>query len=163
MCPHHRSPTDPWTPFALAVFRTNALINEAGDDIVEPIGQSSARWQILGRVHEPRTVSALAREIGHARQSVQRVTDILADERLVAYTTHPTDRRTKLVELMPAGAQVMSAIYARQIAWSQGVMAELNAEDLTEITDALHAISEVLAALTAAHRDATPRKPRRDL
>lgn len=135
------------------MFRANALIVDAGNGIVEPIGQTSARWQILGRVHEPRTVAALAREIGHARQSVQRVADLLVDAGLVTYADHPTDRRTKLVELTPAGAEVMSSIYGRQLAWSKGVMATLDGQELAETTRALHAISETLEASIAAHRE----------
>jgi len=155
------TPTDPWTQFALAVFRANALIVDAGNDIVEPIGQTSARWQILGRVHEPRTVATLAREIGHARQSVQRVADLLVDEGLVTYADHPTDRRTKLVELTPAGAEVMSSIYARQLVWSKGVMAKLDAEELAETTRALHAVSETLEASMAAHREESQHERRK--
>lgn len=156
------TPTDLWTQFALAVFRANAAIVDAGNDIVEPIGQTSARWQVLGRVHEPQTVAALAREIGHARQSVQRVTDLLAEERLVTYADHPTDRRTKLVKLTPAGAETMSSIYARQLAWSQGAMAQLDADELASTTRALHAVSGTLEALIAAHRNPNDHERRKN-
>lgn len=147
------TPADLWTQFALAVFRANAAIIDAGNDIVGPTGQTSARWQVLGRVHKPQTVAALAREIGHARQSVQRITDLLAEEHLVTYAEHPTDRRTKLVKLTPAGAETMSSIYALQLAWSKGVMARLDADELASTTQALHAVSGTLETLVAAHRD----------
>ena len=148
-------PSDAWTRFALAVFRANAAIVDVGNGIVEPIGQSSARWQVLGRVHEPQTVAALARAIGHARQSVQRVVDVLAGEGLVTFTDHPSDRRTKLVELTPAGADVMSRIYARQLQWSRALMPRLDEARLLRTTRALHAISETLEATTATYDAAT--------
>jgi DNA-binding MarR family transcriptional regulator len=103
-------PDDAWTGFALAVFRVNGLIMRAGEGISRPLGQSSARWQVLGRAFEPQTVAAMAKDMGHARQSVQRVADALVADGLVACTAHPTDRRTRLLELTPLGMQVLGAM-----------------------------------------------------
>ena len=57
---------------------------EAGEGIVETLGQSSARWQVLGRAFSSATVAGIAKDIGHARQSTQRVANALA-----AGATHP--------------------------------------------------------------------------
>jgi DNA-binding MarR family transcriptional regulator len=142
-------PTSPeaiWTRFATSVFRMNGLLIRAGESISRPAGQSSARWQVLGRAHEPRTVAAMARDLGHARQSVQRVADVLAGEGLVAYTDNPHDRRAQLVELTPAGRAVLAAIYRRQVEWSLKVMSSLAPNDLADIADALGGIGAVLEA-----------------
>ncbi len=106
-------PDDPLSRFSLSVFRVNGLLMRDGDIITRSIGQSSARWQVLGRVgYLPQTVAHMAREMGHARQSVQRVADVLAKEGLVIYKDNPADRRAQLLELTPQGAQVLAAIYA---------------------------------------------------
>src|SRR5215207_9086901 len=106
-------PDDPLSRFSLSVFRVNGLLMRDGDSITRSIGQSSARWQVLGRVgYQPQTVAHMAREMGHARQSVQRVADVLANEGLVIYKENPADRRAQLLELTPHGAQVLAAIYA---------------------------------------------------
>jgi DNA-binding MarR family transcriptional regulator len=138
-------PDDPWSQFALSVFMLNDLLMRAGEGITRPIGQSSARWQVLGRVHhESQTVAQIARSMGHARQGVQRIADALAQERLILYTTHPTDARTKLLELTPRGADVLAAIYTRQVEWQAGIMAKLNPQQLVELAGTLEGIGRLL-------------------
>ena len=45
----------------------------------------------------------MARDMGHARQSVQRLADALAKEGLVVYKDNPADQRSRLLELTPQG------------------------------------------------------------
>jgi len=86
----------------------------------------------------------MARDIGHARQAVQRIADALAAEGLIAYTEHPTDRRTKLVALTPQGMEVLTAIYLRQVEWSQRLLTKLDADRLVAVADALEGIGEIV-------------------
>jgi DNA-binding MarR family transcriptional regulator len=137
-------PEDAWTKFAMSIFGLNGLIIRAGEGIAQPLGQSSARWQVLGRAFTPRTVADMARDIGHARQAVQRIADALAAEGLIAYTEHPTDRRTKLVALTPQGMQVLTAIYHRQLEWSQRLLTKLDAGQLIAVAGALERIGEIV-------------------
>ena len=137
-------PDDAWSKFALNIFEINGLIMRAGDGITRAIGQSSARWQVLGRVFEPQTVAKMARDMGHARQGVQRVADVLVKEGLIVYKDHPTDRRTKLLELTPQGMEVLTAIYVRQVEWSQRIMTKLNPEQVAMVADALEDIGQIL-------------------
>src|SRR5260370_11849015 len=88
---------DPLSRFALSIFWINGLLMRTGDRLTRSIGQSSARWQVLGRVgYQPQTVAQIARDMGHARQSVQRVADVLATEGLVVYQKNPAHRRAPL-------------------------------------------------------------------
>ncbi len=136
----------------MTVFDLNGLIIEIGEDIVRPLGQTSARWQVLGRAYVPTTVAQMARQIGHAPQSVQRIADVLASEGLVRYTAHPTDRRTKLVGLTDQGTDVLSAIYTRQVAWSERVMPSLDQSRVVRTTRAMASIAQVLRDdQTASH------------
>ena len=137
-------PDDAWSKFALTIFEINGLLMRAGDGITQSIGQSSARWQVLGRVFEPQTVAKMARDMGHARQGVQRVADVLVKEGLAVYKDHPTDRRTKLLELTPQGMEVLTAIYVRQVEWSQRIMTKLNPEQVAMVADALEDIGQIL-------------------
>ena len=137
-------PDDAWSTFALTIFEINGLLMRAGDGITQSIGQSSARWQVLGRAFEPQTVAKMARDMGHARQGVQRVADVLVKEGLIVYKDHPTDRRTKLLELTPQGMEVLTAIYVRQVEWSQRIMTKLNPEQLAMVADALEDIGQIL-------------------
>jgi DNA-binding MarR family transcriptional regulator len=138
-------PDDAWSRFAMSIFYINGLLMRAGDSITQPIGQSSARWQVLGRIgYGSQTVANMARDIGHARQSVQRVADVLEKEGLVVYMDNPTDRRTRLLELTPEGKAALMAIYLRQLEWSQRIMTNLNPKQLVEIADALESIGKIV-------------------
>jgi DNA-binding MarR family transcriptional regulator len=140
-------PDDLWSRFAMSVFRLNGLLVLAGEGITGPLGQSSARWQVIGRVaFEAKTVAQLAREIGNARQSVQRVTDQLERAGLVTYRPHPVDGRTQLVELTSAGRQVLEAIYTQQLSWSERIVEQLNPVQLERTVRALDRVSGVLEA-----------------
>lgn len=135
---------DAWSAFAVGVFEVNGLLVRAGEGITRPLGQSSARWQVLGRAFEPQTVADIARGLGLARQSVQRTADVLAHEGLVRFRAHPADRRTKLVELTAAGRRVLSAIYGRQVEWSDAVLQDLDPDALASVTAGLAEIASVL-------------------
>jgi DNA-binding MarR family transcriptional regulator len=138
---------DAWTRFAESIFRINGLLMQAGEGISRPLGQSSARWQVLGGVgYGPRTVADIAKSIGHARQSVQRVADVLAQEGLVIFKDKPDDKRTSLLELTPAGVEVLTAIYNRQVKWSQRITRKLSAKELDALAGALHEIGNVIAS-----------------
>lgn len=141
-----RGPEDAWSEFVLAVFDINGLIVQAGERISRPLGQSAARWQVLGRAFRPQTVAEMAAEMGHARQSVQRVADVLETEGLIAYRPHPTDRRTKLVELTRRGHDVLSAIYQRQVAWFAEIASQLSEVKLRELTVSLNHVSRTLSS-----------------
>jgi DNA-binding MarR family transcriptional regulator len=138
------NPEESWTQFAMSVFRVNGLIIQAGEEITNPIGQSSARWQVLGRAYEPTTVAKIAQDIGHARQSVQRIADILEAEGLVSYGDNPADRRARLVALTPDGAETLTKIYRRQVEWSLRIMERLSPTRLVQIANGLEAIAQVL-------------------
>jgi DNA-binding MarR family transcriptional regulator len=138
------NPEDAWTRFAMSVFKINGLLIRVGEGITNPLGQSSARWQVLGRAYEPTTVAKMAQDIGHARQSVQRIADILATEGLVSYEDNPTDRRTRFLELTSDGRDVLAEIYQRQVEWSLRIMQQLSAAQLAQIANKLEGIAQVL-------------------
>jgi DNA-binding MarR family transcriptional regulator len=138
------NPEDAWTRFAMSVFKVNGLIIRAGEAITNPVGQSSARWQVLGRAHEPTTVAKISQDVGHARQSVQRIADILAEEGLVSYDDNPADRRTRLVELTSQGTAVLGKIYQGQVEWSLRIMEQLSPRQLVQIADGLEGVAQVL-------------------
>jgi len=140
----HNIPSDTWTQFALSVFHLNGLLVEAGETISRATGQSSARWQVLGSLAEPSTAAQIARQLGLARQSVQRVAEVLEQEQLIVSTDHPTDGRTRLLSLTPQGREVLAAIYSRQLAWSQEILTRLDPEQLTMMTANLKDIARVL-------------------
>ena len=148
-----KSSEDPWGQLVSSIFKLNSLILQAGDNITQPIGQSSARWQVLSRAFEPQTVAQMARDMGHARQGVQRIADILVLENLLTYQDHPTDQRTKLLHLTPQGLKILETIHARRMEWSKHIMKKLDSKKLIEITNALEKLGETLQVEIILHND----------
>jgi DNA-binding MarR family transcriptional regulator len=76
-------------------------------------GQTAARWHLMSVVSDgPRTVPSIARRLGQARQSVQRVVHDLAAAGLVDLRPNPDHRRSSLVALTPAGRHVLDRLWA---------------------------------------------------
>src|SRR5689334_25418410 len=100
---------------AIQVLRLAGVLAAAGDALAQPAGQTSARWQVLaGAEHAPSTVAQVARRLGLARQSVQRVADLLEREGLAAYEDNPEDQRAQLLRLTPRGRSALAAIQKAQ-------------------------------------------------
>ena len=103
-----------------ACIQLYGLLVAAGDDLARPVGQTSARWQVLAGIeHGPTTVAHIARQLGLARQSVQRVADLVVADGLAAYEENPAHRRAKLLADHARPARTPSrAIQAAQRAWA---------------------------------------------
>ena len=117
--PRRTPAADALTELILEVFRVNGDLLVAGNRITNPLGQTSGRWQVLGTLRNgPLTVAAAAREMGLARQSIQRTADLLASEGLVEFVDNPAHKRAKLVSLTVRGQELLAQISARQVAWT---------------------------------------------
>lgn len=136
-----------FTRLTLLVFRLNGLLLEAGDRMAAPVGQSSARWQVMGVVdHGPLTVAAVAREMGLRRQSVQRTADLLVADGIATYAENPADRRAQLLSLTPAGRRALRVIEAAQRGWAQDVGGAVGADELDAAAGALERVVARLEA-----------------
>ena len=117
----------------------------SGENVTKPLGQSSARWQILGRAGYARqTVSQMAREMGLARQSVQRVADALERDGLIILETIPSDKRTALVTLTTAGQKVLTEIYKRNGEWAKRISQRIPAHEFEKATELLTHIAAII-------------------
>jgi DNA-binding MarR family transcriptional regulator len=116
---------------AILILRLAGHLTAAGDQLARPAGQTSARWQVLAAAEsEPVTVAHIARSLGLARQSVQRVADVLAEEGLADYQENPAHRRAKLLRLMPKGRAVLRSIQAAQQPWADRLGGEIGEGEL---------------------------------
>ena len=91
---------------ALAVFATSGRLIGTGNELVAPLGLTSAWWQVLGALRYspvPLPTASIARNMGLTRQAVQRIVDLLAERGMVAFEDNPHHRRAKLVVLTEAG------------------------------------------------------------
>jgi DNA-binding MarR family transcriptional regulator len=110
------------TDLILEIFRVNGDLLASGDELTRDLGQTSSRWQVLGAIRSREdTVSGIARVMGLTRQSVQRTTDLLAEDGLVEYVDNPVHRRAKLVRLTDRGRAFLGDLAPRQAAWANGL------------------------------------------
>jgi DNA-binding MarR family transcriptional regulator len=115
-------------------FLLNRSLLEAARQLTETTGVTGAQWGVLAALNfggEPRTVAETARQMALTRQSVQRVSDVLADNNLVKYLPNPADKRAKLVEVTPAGRALLKQLEERQHVWVAGVASNHSDSDIS--------------------------------
>lgn len=135
---------------ALTSFRLNGQFLALAEELARPVGLTAAWWQVLGAVlGEPRSVSGIAREMGMARQSVQRVADLLVERGLAAYDDNPAHRRAKLVTATEQGLEAVRRIDPAHAEAAHALIGELGAVRAREVVAAL---AELSAALDAVQR-----------
>ena len=137
---------DALTELIVPAIRLRALFTNAGEAIAKPAGQSLARWLVLDVVaNAPATVSEIARKMSLARQSVQRVADLLEKDGLTTYEVNPDHRRAQLVRVTSRGLRTLRAIEAVQAEWANAVAAEIGLADLRKANDVVGRLLRVLA------------------
>lgn len=123
----------------------NRRFTAAAEALTRPAGQTLARWLVLGECQQsPATVSDIARRLYLARQSVQRVADVLEHDGLCAYRDNPRHRRAKLLELTPAGRSALAQIETAQCEWSDALGAQLGEGVLRRAYAALAPVVEAV-------------------
>ena len=94
------------TQLTLTVFRLNGLLLHCGDRLVEPLGLTSARWQVLGAIAlagVPLTAPKIGEAMGVTRQGAQKQLNVLAEQGLVEARPNPAHRRSPQYILTPLG------------------------------------------------------------
>lgn len=130
-----------FTDLVLEVFRVNGLLLEAGDRLTQPVGLSSARWQVLGVVdEEPVSVAHIGRIMGLTRQSVQQTADALERDGFVEYIDNPHHRRAKLVSITPKGRVALDFVEKRHAEWSKRLGKEHSLESLRAAVEVLRKV-----------------------
>jgi DNA-binding MarR family transcriptional regulator len=138
---------DALTSLMLDLFRLNSLVLTAGDRLVARLGLTSARWQILGAIvtaDRPQPVAWLARNLGANRQNVQRITNDLHKEQLVAFEANPHHRRAQLVVLTERGRQTFDAAMRLQAPWINSLSRGLLVKDIETVHRVIAALRKKL-------------------
>jgi DNA-binding MarR family transcriptional regulator len=142
---------DAFATLAIRVMMTASYLTEAGDALTKPLGQSSARWQVLaGAAKGDMSVAQIARALGVSRQAVQRLADLLEADGLARYLENPAHLRAKLLALTPEGRSTLDAIRARQTIWANALGEEFEESELLQTRQT---IDKLLALLKARNPD----------
>lgn len=133
------------TDLIIAVFRLNARLMEAAQELAAAGGITAAWWQVLGGVlDEPRSVAEIGRRMGMSRQGVQRVADLLVEHRLAEYRANPMHRRAKLLACTEAGYWAIRQISLVQHPWADEIGNEVGEGALRDALSAAHRLIGVL-------------------
>lgn len=110
------------TELVLTVFRLNGALLQWGDALVEPLGLTSARWQMLGAIalaDAPLSAPHIGQAMGVTRQGAQKQLHLLLDQGLLEVCPNPAHRRSPLYTLTPLGRrtyQQADALWSHQAA-----------------------------------------------
>jgi DNA-binding MarR family transcriptional regulator len=146
---NRKQSADQLTDLILEIFRVNGRLLEVGDDLVAPLGITSARWQVLGAIATsaaPLSVAQVARNMGLARQSVQRLVNEMTGQGLVCLETNPHHQRAKLVTLTEAGRRVFEGAMRRQGRWASKLAQSLGAIDFESTVTVMRRLRDQLEA-----------------
>lgn len=136
------------TDLILETFRLNGALLTAGDVLVEDLGLTSARWQVLGALglaDKPMTVAQIGRRMGISRQAVQRLVNEMVADGLLVLQDNPEHKRSRLVALTNTGRRAYADADSRQIAWVNELGAGLKASDIGNAAAVLKTLHERLS------------------
>lgn len=138
------------TELILAVFRLNGALLQWGDSLVEPLGLTSARWQMLGAIalaDTPLSAPQIGQAMGVSRQGAQKQLHWLVDQQLLAIGPNPAHSRSPLYTLTAIGRQTYQqadALWRQQAAALGARIPEAQARDTK------NALEGMLHGLTSA-------------
>ena len=142
---------DALTALVLPAFELNGEFLAAAETMTRPVGLTPAWWQVLGAtLDEPLTVAEIARRVGLglARQSVQRVADLLVERGWATFRDNPAHRRAKLLEPTAEGRATVDRLTEAQHTWADAVGAVVGEDELRRTLESVRRIIEA----SRAHR-----------
>ncbi len=119
----------------LSIFRLNGLLIAEGDALTEKLGLTHARWKVIGAIalsNAGLTVPGVARVLGQSRQAVQRITDVMVEDGLLAYQRNPKHKRSVLITLTEEGNHVYNMLREQQDPWVMENTQEIPIEELEQ-------------------------------
>jgi DNA-binding MarR family transcriptional regulator len=121
------------TELILQSFRLHGSLMDSGERLVRPLGLTAARWQVISSIaRAPQTgpVSHIARDMGLARQSVQRLAGALAADGFLEYRDNPNHKRAPLVVLTSRGREAFEAATQAQVGWANSLATDMDPQDI---------------------------------
>ena len=135
------------THVALTVFRLNAELLQWGDRLVEPLGLTSARWQMLGAIAlagAPLTAPQVGAAMGVTRQGAQKQLNLLLGQGMLESRPNPAHQRSPLYSLTPMGR----ALYAQADAQWNAQAAQLTSRlPVTQLEATAQTLGTILRQL----------------
>jgi DNA-binding MarR family transcriptional regulator len=118
------SQSDVVTEIMLGIFRVNARLLEKGNQLVAPLGMTSARWQILGAIAlsgQAASCPQVAAAMGVSRQGAQKQLNLALEDGLIAAHDNPRNVRSPLYDLTAVGRRTYAAAMALETPWARAL------------------------------------------
>lgn len=128
-------------------FRINRRLVTAVAQLTNGTEVTGAQWGVLGAFGESEqllSVAQAARELGLARQGVQRVADLLESKGLIEYLQNPNHRRAKLARVTDKGGDLLRRLQQRQSRWARRAAGDLNIEQVRAATELVRFVGQRL-------------------
>jgi len=135
------------TEAVMNTIRTADMLFDRIGRLLRPLNVTAAGGLVLGilRDHGPLSPSMLSERLIVTRATVTGVVDSLEQRGFVHRSANPADRRSLVVEITPAGLDVLKAlrtlIHRHEKAWLDGI----SEADLRSYIEQLHRIQDGLA------------------
>lgn len=142
-----RNEAELFTDVILAIFRANGSLLESGDRLVEPLGLTSARWQVIGAIAlsgEPLSAPQIGAAMGITRQGVQKQLNVLLKEELIEKRQNPRHERSVLYALSNAGKRIYSKAEKLQAEWAANLAKGMSVDELRLTRKILETINKRL-------------------
>jgi DNA-binding MarR family transcriptional regulator len=93
------------------IYELAGRFRDGGEVIAGALGQTQARWQVLSAASaSPHTVPQIARRLGVTRQNVQRIADLLVQERWASFEPNPDHKGSPFLVLNARGQDALAKI-----------------------------------------------------
>lgn len=133
------------TGLVMPVFELAAALDKAAGSITEGSEITPAMWQVLGLlIDDPLSVAEIARRLGHARQSVQRLANVAVETGIAEWRENPEHKRSQLLALTEHGYAELAALRPRQHKWANAVAAKLGEQDLLHLSQSVKELTEAI-------------------
>jgi len=145
----------PLVGLADEVIRLHGRLAAVNGDRGETGGLTGAQALVLTAVinaERPPTVPQIGRSLGHARQSVQRIANVLIAQGLVTSEENPDHKRAPLLLPTEAGRAVHGRLQDRAQVWIARITEGIDAGDIIAATKTLRTLRERLEADPATAR-----------
>lgn len=147
------------TKIMLTVFRVNARLLEQGDQLVAPLGLTSARWQVLGAIAlagQALTCPQIAAAMGVTRQGTQKQLNLAQQDELIVALANPRHERSPRYDLTEEGRRLYDAAMASQVVWAKALAKDARPEALNTALQVLNELDSLLQSTALPQSKANP-------
>jgi DNA-binding MarR family transcriptional regulator len=124
------------------VYEAAGALRMSGEAIARAENVKLAQWHLLDAIEDSTmTVARIARRVGHARQSVQKTANELADAGFIEFDDNPDHKNSPLLRVTESGEQLRTRLHRRAKESHEARFADLSPAQIIATRDTLQAMA----------------------